>query len=90
MTTLSMDVNGVSVTIESELFLENVKESNRILDDIESLKIDHKDLVEAMADATKLEKKDVRSYLKAKYKAATKEPKAQGVLFEALDGVLEN
>jgi predicted solute-binding protein len=90
MSVTSMDVNGVSVTIDSKVFLGYVQESNRILDAIEELKKDFKEVVESVVESTKLEKKDVNKYLKAKYKLATKEPKAQADLFEVLDEIVSN
>ena len=85
-----MDVNGVSVTIDSNVFLGYVKESNRILDEIEELKKDHKEVVEAVVESTNLDKKDVGKYLKAKYKEDTKAAKAQGDLFSTLDEIVAN
>lgn len=84
-----MDVNGVSVTINSEVFMNYTQESYRILEAVSELNKDFKELVEAVSLDTKLEKKDVSKYLKARYKLATKEPKQQGELFESLDALLE-
>lgn len=90
MSVTSMDINGVSVTIDSKVFLAYVQDSNRILDAIEELKKDFKEVVESVVESTKLEKKDVNKYLKAKYKLTTKEPKAQADLFEVLDEIVSN
>lgn len=89
MSVLSMDVNGVSVTIDSEVFTGYTQESYRILSDIVDLNTEFKYLVETVSETTKLEKKDVSKYLKAKFKLTTKEPKKQAELFESLDAVLE-
>lgn len=89
MSVLSMDVNGVSVTIDSEVFSGYTQESYRILSDIVDLNTEFKYLVETVSETTKLAKKDVSKYLKARFKEATKEPKKQADLFESLDAVLE-
>ena len=89
MSVLSMDVNGVSVTIDSEVFTGYSQESYRILSDIVDLNTEFKYLVETISETTKLEKKAVSSYLKARFKESTKEPKKQAELFESLDAVLE-
>lgn len=89
MSVLSMDVNGVSVTIDSEVFTGYSQESYRILSDIVDLNTEFKYLVETISETTKLEKKDVSKYLKARFKESTKEPKKQAELFESLDAVLE-
>ena len=89
MSVLSMDVNGVSVTIDSQVFLEYTQESYRILSDIVDKNTEFKYLVETISETTKLEKKDVSKYLKARFKESTKEPKQQGELFESLDAILE-
>ena len=86
----SMDVNGVTVTIDAEVFLAYVQDSNRILDEIEELKKDFKEVVDAIVISTSLDKKDVNKYLKAKYKADTKAAKVQGDLFEKLDEIVSN
>ena len=88
MSILSIEVNGASVTINSEVFTGYTQESYRILDEIAELNKDFKELVETVAENTNLEKKDVSKYLKARFKESTKEPKQQGELFEALDNVL--
>lgn len=89
MSVLSMDVNGVSVTIDSQVFMGYSQESYRILSDIVDLNTEFKYLVETISETTKLEKKDVSKYLKARFKESTKEPKKQAELFESLDAVLE-
>lgn len=89
MSVLSMDVNGVSVTIDSKVFMEYSKEAHDILEAISELNKDFKELVGGLSVTTKLEKKDISKYFKAKFKEATKEPKIQGELFESLDAILE-
>lgn len=89
MSVVTMDVNGVNVTIDSEVFKGYTQESYGILRKIEILNEDFKLLVETVSETTKLEKKHVSKYLKARFKEATKEPKAQAEMFEALDNVLE-
>jgi hypothetical protein len=89
MTKVTMDVNGVNVNIDSEVFKGYTQESYGILRKIQILNEDFKLLVETVAETTLLEKKDVSKYLKARFKEATKEPAQQGLLFDALDSVLE-
>lgn len=89
MSVTSMDINGKSVTIDSRVFTGYTSESYNILEQISELGKDFKELVETVAETTKLEKKDVSKYLKARYKLSTKEPKQQAELFEALDNILE-
>lgn len=90
MTTVTtIEVNGVKATIDAQVFQGYSQESYGILRKIEILNEDFKLLVETVAENTNLEKKNVSKYLKARFKEATKEPKAQAELFEALDNVLE-
>lgn len=89
-TVLSMDVEGDTVTIDTKLFIEEVKRSNDILAQIESLKQDHKDIIESVFDTTKLPKKYVGKYLKARFKAETKKPKQDAAIFETLDQAVDN
>lgn len=87
---LSMDVDGDTVTINTKVFLEEVKRSNDILAQIDVLKQDHKDIVESVFDATKLSKKYVSKYLRARYKAETKKPRQEGDIFAKLDEAVDN
>ena len=87
---LSIVVNGVSVTIDKDVFVGFTKESADNLRKQDTLKAEFKDIVERAADETKLAKKDVSKYLKSRWSASTKVPKAQGELFEALDNVVDN
>lgn len=89
MSITNIDVNGNTITIDSGLFMQQSAIAHKILADIEELTLDFKDLVEGIADATGMEKKHVGKYFKAKYKAATKAPKIEGDLFEALDNISE-
>lgn len=89
MSVTSMDVNGVSVTIDSKVFAGYTQESYKLLSDIADKNTEFKYLVETVAETTKLDKKAVSSYLKARYKESTKEPKKQAELFESLDAILE-
>lgn len=88
MTVLNFEVAGEKVTIDSEVFKAYTQESYGILRKIEILNEEFKELVETVSENTKLEKKHASKYLKARFKATTKEPKAQAAMFEALDGVL--
>lgn len=90
MNVVSMDVEGVSVTIDTKVFSGYIQDSNRILDEIDELKKDYKELIDAVEETTKLPKKNVRKYLKARYNADTKAPKKDAELFEALDNAVDN
>lgn len=85
----TIEVEGIPVTIDSDVFKGYTQESYGILRKIEILKEDHKYLVETVAETTKLDKKHVNKYFAARFKESTKEPKKQGELFDALDNVLE-
>jgi hypothetical protein len=82
-------VDGTNVTVAADVFTEYTQESYGILRKIEILNEEFKELVEVVSDTTKLDKKHVSKYLKARFKLSTKEPKAQAEIFEALDSVLE-
>lgn len=88
MTTVSMDVNGNTVTIDSKTFLEYSKRAYEIQQKMDGLKQEFKAEVEAAADNTKLDKKYISKYFKARYQVKTKVPKQEGELFEKLDEIL--
>lgn len=89
MTTTSITTSAGTATIESKLFSGYAQEANTILDNIRERTLDFKEFVETVAETTKLEKKVVSKYFKARFKVATKEAKAEGDLFEQLDTILE-
>jgi len=79
-----------NATIDSRVFTGYTQESYEILDKISELGKDFKELVETVAETTKLEKKVVSKYFKARFKEATKEPSELAVVFEQLDEILTN
>lgn len=87
---ISMDVDGVSVTIDAGKFKNLYDQAFEHLAEIESNNQSFKDVVEDIADETKLEKAMVSKYLKARYAAKTKAAKTQGEVFAAIDGMLDN
>lgn len=77
-----------NATIDSRVFTGYYQESHRILDQIRELTLDYKELVETIAETTKLDKKVVSKYFKSKFKEQTKEAKVLGDMFEKLDEIL--
>lgn len=90
MSVTSIDINGSSVTIDGKVFVGFTKRSHEILDQIAELQKDFKELVEEVVEETKLEKKHVGKYFKARFKFETKKPKAEGEIFEILDNIADN
>ena len=86
ITTISTS-NG-TVTINSELFQGYLEEAFDHLGTIEEAQGFFKEVVETVAENTKLEKKVVSKYLKQRHAAKTKETKELGELFQNLDNIL--
>lgn len=91
-TTISISTINGPVTINAELFQNYVNEAFEYLDEIEELKgklKEQKDLlkevVETVAETTKLDKKVVAKYFTARHEESTKATKELGELFSALD-----
>lgn len=92
------NVTGENITIKTsdgtasvnpELLRGYLKEGYDVLSQMDTLKDEFKDIVEAAADGTKLPKKIVSKYLKARYKASTKADKEVGDVFAKLDEVVD-
>ena len=79
-------INGA--TIDAKMFIAETQKSHSILDQINELTLDHKELVERVALATKLSKGVVNGYLKARYKDKTKEATEKGDMYEMLDNAV--
>lgn len=75
-------------TINDELLREYMSEAFEYLGQMEEGKQGFKDVVESVADATKLSKSKVSKYLKQRFEAKTKQTKELGELFTKLDEVL--
>lgn len=88
MNVLTIDVDGVNVTIDPELFKGWADESHGYLRKIEIEQENFKLLVETVSETTKLPKAKVSKYLKNRFKSANKELKAQADLFEAIDNAV--
>lgn len=84
MTTININDTAINV----EMLRGYHQEALVILRKDDSLKEEWKMLVETVADTTKIPKKDVSAYFKARFKEATKEATAKGELFEMLDEAL--
>ena len=76
-------------TVDVELLRGYTAEAGGHLLKQSSYKTQFDEVVEAAADATKLEKKVLSAYFKARFKEQTKEASERGALFEALDEALE-
>lgn len=83
-------VNIDNAIVDTEKFRSYNDKAQRILEEIELLQEDFKELVEVVAKETKLEKKEVSGYFKAKKKAKIEETVKKGELYDALDAVLED
>lgn len=82
-------VDGNNIDIDTKVFQGYTEESYGILKRQEIDKESFKLLVETVSETTKLPKKYVSKYLKARFAAATKEPKALGELFEQIDNAVD-
>ena len=81
--------DGGSATIDSKLFTAYLQEAFEMLEKIEETGKDFKEWVETVAETTKLDKKYVSKYAKARYKDSTKETTELGELFSSLDEALQ-
>jgi len=93
---MSEENNLITVTIgedriefDPEVLREYLVEAVGYLAAIDEPKEDLKAVIEAAAGATKLPKKVVSKYFKARYKAETAAQKAQGDLFAQLDEAVD-
>ncbi len=77
------------VSVDTAALKAYIEDSFRILSSMESYKAEFKDMVEAAAEKTGLEKKVLSAYFKARFSDATKEAKEKGDIFDALDDALD-
>ena len=87
---MSKTVSIDNVVVDTEKFRQYNQEGQRLLEEIEELQTQFKELVEVVAKETKLKKPAVSGFLKARYKAKTKEAVRKGTLYDVLDGALDN
>lgn len=85
----TIEVNGVAATFDHELMKGYLKEAFEHLDDVSEAQALFKEVVEAVADTTKLKKGKVAKYFKTKYKAKTSELKDEAELFGKLDEIVK-
>lgn len=80
--------DGVA-NVHPEVLRQYTREAFGHFDAMNTAKEELKQMIEAAAEGTKLPKKLIRKYLKAKYDAKVKETTELGNLFSALDEALE-
>lgn len=84
-----IEIDGVTVEIDGELLREYRTEAFEILSKEAEAKADFKDAMEAQAKTLGIPKKVLTKYLKAAFKAKTKEARELGTVFEQLDNAVE-
>jgi len=87
-TVITIEQSEGVATVNDELFQGYLREAFEHLSQIEEGKDGFKEVVEALADATKLKPAKVSKYLKQRFDAKTKQTKELGVLFIKLDALL--
>jgi predicted solute-binding protein len=87
-TTTIQLADGVA-TVDQELFQNYLKEAFEHLGAMEEAEDMFKEVVETVAETTKIKKSKVGKYFKERYAAKTKATKELGQLFEKLDEVVE-
>jgi predicted solute-binding protein len=85
----AIEIDGQMVEIDGELLKGYRDEAFEILRKEQEAKQDFKAAMEAQAETLGIPKKLLTKYLKAAYKAKTKEARALGTLFEQLDEATE-
>lgn len=86
MTVLTLD----QATIDSNEFTRQLQRFISLQAEIDVMKEDMKEVIQEAADKNKMDKKLVAKYFKARYKAQTKEVTEQGVVFAAIDNLIDN
>lgn len=89
MSKVSIEINGETLELDAELLKGYRDEAFEILGKEAEAKRDFKDAMEAQAEALGISKKLLTKYLKASYKAKTKEASELGTAFAALDEAVE-
>lgn len=85
----TLETSEGTATINQELFQGYVKEAFEHLTTMAEAEGYFKEVVETVAETTKLKKSKVSKYLKERYAAKTKATREMGALFEKLDEVVE-
>ena len=88
--TVSLTINGQTVTVNSELLEGYIKESNEHLDAIVEANAELKLIGEALEEKTHIKAATILKYIKARHKNKTKEATELGEIFGAIDGALES
>lgn len=78
-----------TIKLDHKKLQEFTKRSHGLLEAIAELNLDFKELCDDVATETSLDKGTVSKYLKARYKAATKEATELGELFQHLDATID-
>lgn len=86
MTTLTLD----NATIDSNEFTRQLQRFISLQAEIDVMKEDMKEVIQEAADKSKMDKGLVKKYFSARYKAQTKEVAEQGVVFAAIDNLIDN
>lgn len=88
-TTVTIDIEGVSHTIDAALFREYRQRAFEALDNKKQADADFKDEVETLAETTGIKKGTLSKYLKDSHAAKTKAVIAQADTYDALDTVVK-
>lgn len=85
---IKFDIDGETVTISPAVLQGYYNEASEYLGAEADAKRDFKDVIETVSETTKLPKRIVSKYFKAKYKEATAADKEIGEVFGFLDDAL--
>lgn len=85
---VKFQVDGAEVVVDPKLLQGYYDEAEKFLAEEAEQKANFKDTVETVSETTKLPKRLVSKYFKAKYKESTKVDKEVGEVFGILDDVL--
>ena len=86
---VAIEIDGETVELDAELLKGYKDEAFEILRKEQEAKQDFKAAMEAQAETLGISKKVLTKWLKAAYKAKTKEAKELGTVFEQLDNAVE-
>lgn len=86
---VTLDTSEGTATVDQELFQGYLKEAFEHLGAMEEAESLFKEVVETVAETTKLKKSHVSKYMKERFAASTKKTKELGTLFSKLDEVVE-
>lgn len=86
---MTLNTEEGNVKLDSEKLLKLNQRAHNILEEISELEKDFKEIVEEAAIETGIKKGKIGSYFKERFKFKTKDTKAKGELFCALDEMLD-